>query len=152
MFQNMKSLPYIGFISAIISILICSGCATVKTTDLPVEQLHERIVAGEIIKPGDYATIITADGMRYSLQVLTATEYGVTGEHHVAVEDGTRDENTFEATQVVVAETIDIPITDIVGVETKDATIIGYAGGVAGGFALGYLMIALPVALLAVAL
>ena len=60
--------------SAIATILITSGYSTVRPTDLPLEQLQEKIVSGEIIKPGDYATIITADGKRHSLKVLTATQ------------------------------------------------------------------------------
>lgn len=79
--------------------------------------------------------------------MLTVTENSVTGEHHAAVEDDFPDENTFGRTQVVVAETTDIPIRDIVGVETKEATIIGYTGAAAGTFAFGYLSMAFLVAL-----
>ena len=142
----VQTRPYRWFFSAIATILITSGCTTVRPTDLPRERLQEKIISGEIIKPGDYATIITADGKRHSLKVLTITEQSVTGEHHIAVEGGPRDENTFEDTEGVVAETIDIPITDIVGVETKEATIFGYTGAVTGGFAIGYLFMAFLVA------
>ena len=147
-----RTRPYRWFFSAIATILITSGCTTVRPTDLPREQLQDKIVSGEIIKLGDYATIITADGKRHGLKVLTVTEESVTGEQLIAVEGGPRDENSFEDTKVVVAETIDIPITDIVGVETKEATIIGHTAAVTGGFAMGYLSMAFPMAFLSLIL
>ena len=48
----------------------------------------------------------------------------------------------------VVAENFAIPVSDIVFVETQEATVFGIVGATATGLALGYLFVEIPAALL----
>jgi hypothetical protein len=135
-------------VAAIAVIFISSGCSTVRSTDLPLEQLQAQIVAGEIIQPGEFATIITSDGKRHSIKVSKITGDSLVGEKNVAVKDGIVEENAVEGNQTFEGKTIDIPIVDIVAIETKESTVIGTTARVAAGSLLDYLMIGVIFALL----
>ena len=77
-------------------LLIASGCTTIKPVELSPEQLHEQIYAGDIIQLGDNVKIITSDGMHYKFKVTAITENSIVGEE------------------------VNIPIMDIVEIETRE--------------------------------
>jgi hypothetical protein len=88
--MNMKPL------SILILILAIAGCTSMKPVAMPPDQLHERISAGDIINEGDKVKIVTTDGKTHQFTVT-------------AVND-----------ESIVGDAIDIPITDIVTLKTKE--------------------------------
>jgi hypothetical protein len=104
-------------ISMIITILVASGCTTLKPVEMSPEQLHARISAGEIIEVGDTVKIVTADGTIRKFKVSTITADRITGKD------------------------IELPIADIIAIETRE-----FSGGkttalAAGGAALVYVIV-----------
>ncbi len=63
---------------------------------MPPEELHERISEGDIIQPGDFVKIVTSDGQRHNFEVANRTADRITG------------------------KSVEIPITDIVAIETRE--------------------------------
>jgi hypothetical protein len=88
--MNMKPL------SILIVILAVAGCTSMKPVAMPPDQLHEGISAGEIINEGDKVKIVTTDGQTHQFRVT-------------AVDD-----------ESVVGNSIEVPITDIVTLKTKE--------------------------------
>ena len=106
----------------ILMLLIFSGCTSLKPIDLPPEQLQERITAEEIIKVGQSVKIGTSDGKTHEFEV---TE----------IRDGH-----------ILGEGVDIPVNDIVALETRefsDGKTFGLVAGSIGGVyvVIGILMI-----------
>ena len=66
-------------ISGMIVLLICFGCSSLKPVKAPPEQLHERISAGEIVRPGDDVRIITTDGKYHEFHVTAVTADTISG-------------------------------------------------------------------------
>ncbi len=83
-------------ISMFVIVLIFSGCTTLKPVELSPEQLHERISTGEVIQAGDDVKLITADGEQHEFKVIAVTNDRIMGED------------------------IEIPIVDIIAVETRE--------------------------------
>jgi len=77
-------------------LLIASGCTTMKSVELSPEQLHGQIYAGDITQLGNNVKIITSDGMHYKFKVTAITENSIVGEN------------------------VNIPIMDIVAIETRE--------------------------------
>ncbi|MDH3752045.1 MAG: hypothetical protein OEU40_15780 [Gammaproteobacteria bacterium] len=77
-------------------ILVASGCTTLKPAEMSLEQLHEQIFAGNIIEVGDSVKIVTADGAIHKFKVSAITANRITGKD------------------------IELPIADIVAVETRE--------------------------------
>ena len=104
-----------------ITLLMVSGCTTLKPVEMPPEQLHGRISAGEIIEVGDSVKIVTTDGTVHKFKVSGITADRITGKN------------------------IELPIADIVAVETRE-----FSGGkttaLAGGSAFLLYTIAAAVA------
>lgn len=82
--------------TAVLVLLIASGCTTSKPVELAPEQLHERIFTEDIIQVGDDVRIVTSDGINHKFKVTAITE------NHILGKD------------------IDIPIVDIVALETRE--------------------------------
>lgn len=95
-------------ISAIIVILLASGCSTLTPVEMSPEQLHERISLGEIIQVGDSVRIVTTDGENHKFKVSAVTA------EHIAGKD------------------IEISIADILAVETRE-----FSGGKTAALAVG---------------
>ncbi len=95
---------------------VASGCTTLQPVEKSPEQLHERIFADNIIDVGDSVKIVTSDGANYKFKVAAVTA------DHIAGKD------------------IEVPIEDIIAVETRE-----FSGGkttalAAGGLALVYVI------------
>ena len=128
------------------------GCSTVKTTEVPPDQLQRQIASGEVIKEGDRVTITTSRGMRYDLKIAGVESDRILGEQIVPTQTDTQDPETPQPESAADKQAVEIPIADIVSVESREPTAIGYAGAAATGLAIGYvLIILLPVALVAAA-
>ena len=80
----------------VLMLLIASGCTTSKPIELAPEQLHKRISTEDIIRVGDDVKIVTSDGISHKFKVTAITENRILGKD------------------------IDIPIMDIVALETRE--------------------------------
>jgi hypothetical protein len=76
--------------------LFATGCTSLKPVELAPEVLQERIFSGNIVKLGDKVKVVTSDGVRSEFKVTAITE------NHILGKD------------------IDIPIRDIVALETRE--------------------------------
>lgn len=134
--------------ATVISMVLVSGACTSTTfTDLSQQQLHEKIVAGEIMQPGGDVTIVTRDGIQHNVVVSSLTEDSVVGKESSRP---VRAEDSFEENQDVVFRNISIPVTDIVSVEKLQITHpAGQAALVAGTSLAVVLLLALPAAIVA---
>ena len=108
-------------LSSIVVILICCGCTSLRPVQVPADQIHERIAAGEIVHVGDRVRIATADGKRHEFRVTAVTADTISGKK------------------------IDIPITDVVAVETRKFSG-GKTAALGGGTYLLYVLLALGAA------
>lgn len=95
--------------------LLCS-CTSLKPIELPAEELQQKIIAGDIVLVGEKARLITADGNERKLHVTAVTE------------------------SMIVAKDIEIPIVDIVAVETRQISAGKTTALVATGVAIGYVI------------
>jgi hypothetical protein len=92
--------------------LISTSCTTLKTTEAPPEEVHRLIVTEDILKPGDEVKIVTTDGVVHEFRVT-----------RIDRERG-----------LVFGDTDEIPIVDIVALETREISI-GRTALLAGGVA-----------------
>lgn len=93
----------------IILALVGSGCTTLKPVEMSPEELQQKVAAGEIIEVGDRVKVVTSDGVVHKFVVTEVAADRVSGKD------------------------IDLPIADIIAVETRE-----FSGGkttalVAGG-------------------
>ena len=107
-------------LAVIVVVLICGACTTLEPAQLSSEQLHERMSAGEVVHVGDRVKIATADGKRHEFRVTAVTADTVSGEQ------------------------IDIPIADVVAVETRKFSG-GKTAALAGG-SVAFIWLAIAVA------
>ncbi len=128
--------------------MIICACSTVKTSSLPPDQLRHQIASGELIQKGDQVTISSFDGKKHDLKIIAVIDDSVWGKGNVVKEVETIDENAVVQNQVFEKQIIKIPIVDIVSIESREATAIGYAGAVAVGVGMAYLLYFLLPALL----
>jgi hypothetical protein len=101
------------YFAIILTLVIFSGCTSLKPIDLPPEQLQDRIVTEEIIKVGQSVKIATSDGKTHEFEV---TEI--------------RDDH-------ILGKDVDIPVKDIVALENREVSTgktLAFAGGTAVGF------------------
>ena len=77
-------------------ILFATGCTSLKPVELAPETLQEKILSGNIVNVGDRVKVVTADGVRSEFKVTAINE------NHILGKD------------------IDIPIRDIVALETRE--------------------------------
>jgi hypothetical protein len=118
----------------VLAISVAGSCTRVKTTDVQSDQLRDQIVSGELIQTGNRVTITTADGANHELTVTEITEDKVLGENTI-VRENSVDESTLEVVPVTETEDIEIPIADIVSIDTHELTPVGTAGAVVGAAA-----------------
>jgi hypothetical protein len=81
--------------------LLSTSCTTLKTTEAPPEEVHRLIMTEDILKPGDKVKIVTTDGVSHEFRVTS-----IDRERGLVVGDG--DE---------------IPIVDIVALETQEISV-----------------------------
>lgn len=98
-------------ISTLIVILILTGCTSMKPVELPPDQLQNRISAGEIINEGDKVRVVTVDGKKQKFEVTAITDKSIVGND------------------------IEIPIVDIVAVETNQYSDVKSGTLMLGSFA-----------------
>jgi len=103
-------------ISIIAAILIASGCTTMKPVEMSADQLQEKISAGEIVNVGDSVQVATTDGKTHKFKVSAVTAEQISGKD------------------------IDIPVKEIVAIQTRE-----FSGGkttalAAGGVGLMYVI------------
>lgn len=121
---------------------ILSSCTSVTYTDLSIQQLHEKIAAGEIVRPGETATIATVDGEQHEIRVSAVSADSVIGK--VAASQAS-DADGFEQDQGVTFTDLTIPIDDILSVEKVQVTNPAAQAAIVTGFGVGYMfLLALP--------
>ena len=128
--------------------MIICGCSTVKTSNLPPDQLHHQIASGELIQKGDQVTISSFDGKKHDLKIIAVIDDSVWGKENVMKEVEAIDDNAVVENQVFEKQIIKIPIVDIVSIESREATGVAYVGAVAVGVGVAYLLYFLLPALL----
>ncbi len=82
-------------VSALLIILMVSGCTSMKPVEMSPDQVQQKIAAGEVLGVGDKVKIATSDDQIHKFKVTEVTDQKVRG-------DG-----------------IEVPIDEIVAVETK---------------------------------
>ena len=132
-------------------LLLCAGmvssCTSVTFTDLSIQQLHEKIAAGEIVRPGETATIATVDGQQHEIMVSAITAESVIGKVGASTAS---DADDFEHGKDVPFIDTSIPINDILSVEKVQVTNpVGQAAIVAGFGATYIILLMLPAAIIA---
>ena len=132
-------------------LLLCAGisssCTSVTYTDLSTQQLHEKLAAGEIVRPGETATIVTADGQQQEVMVSAVRVDSVVGK--VAASPAS-DKDGFGDNQVVTFKDVTIPISDILAVEKVQVTNPAGQAAIASGLgALYVFLLMLPAAIVA---
>jgi hypothetical protein len=120
--------------------MIICACSTVKTSSLPPDQLRHQIASGELIQKGDQVTIYSFDGKKHDLKIIAVIDDSVWGNENVVKEVEAIDENAVVQNQVLEKQIIKIPIVDIVSIESREATGVGYVGAVAAGVGVAYLL------------
>ena len=103
-------------ISILFVLLVASACTSMKAVEMSPEQLQQKVSAGEIISVGDSVQIATSDGQTHKFRVTAITADLVSGKD------------------------IEIPVTDILAVQTRE-----FSGGkttalAAGGIGLLYVI------------
>jgi len=127
-------------------LLLCAGmvssCTSVTFTDLSIQQLHEKIAAGEIVRPGETATIATVDGQQHEITVSAITAESVIGKVGASTAS---DADDFEHGNDVPFIDTSIPINDILSVEKVQVTNPAAQAAIVTGFGVGYMfLLALP--------
>ena len=100
------------FVLVSLVIVLVSGCSTTKHVDLMPEQLQHKISAGEVISIGDRVKIANRNNEVHEFKVTAITD------------------------QKILGEDIEIPINEVVGIETK-----GFSAGKTAAFAGGTVLL-----------
>ena len=129
--------PARSVISAWLLVMIL-GCSTVKTNDLPPDELQNQIASGDLIQQGDYVTINTEKGQRYEVKIIQISEHSIRGEETLRKNEGVINENAEVSNQTIETRPIEIPIVEIVSIEKRELTPVGAAGAAAGTVGLMY--------------
>ena len=124
--------------SLLLGAAIVSSCTSVTYTDLSIQQLHEKIAAGEIVRPGETATIATLDGEQHEITVSAVGADSVTGK--VAANRASNTDG-FEQDQGVTFIDLTIPINDILSVEKVQVTHPAAQAAVATGLGAVYIFL-----------
>jgi hypothetical protein len=119
----------------------------VTFTDLSIQQLHEKIAAGEIFKPGDTVTIATADGEQHAVTVFAVRADSVVGKEAVRPAS---DESGLEDDQGTAFKAINIPIADIQTVEKVHVSHPAGQAAIVSSYGVAYIFgLMLPAAIAA---
>lgn len=100
------------FVFAFLVIVLMSACSTMKPIEMTPEQLQQKISAGEVVSVGDAVKVATSNNEVYEFKVTAITD------------------------QQILGENIEIPINEVVGIETKEFSAGKTVAAVAGGTAL----------------
>jgi len=98
-------------LSALVVVLMVTGCSTMTPVEMSPDQLHDQISTGDILHEGDKVKIVTTDGKTHQFKVSAITDASIIGDD------------------------IEVPIADIVAIETKEfsggktAALVGGVGG-----------------------
>jgi capsular polysaccharide biosynthesis protein len=95
---------YSRFVSVFLCILLASGCSTVTPVEMTPEQVQKKISIGV----GDTVKIATSNGEVYNFKVTAVTN------------------------QQILGDDIEIPIEEVVAIETKEFSA-GKTAALAGG-------------------
>ena len=98
--------------------LVATGCTSLKPVELAPATLQEQILSDNIIQRGDRIKVVTSDGVISEFRVTAISENHIRGKN------------------------IDIPVQDIVALETRELSG-GKTSALAGGAALGMYLILL---------
>jgi hypothetical protein len=104
----MEISMYSRFVSVFLCILLASGCSTVTPVEMTPEQVQKKISEGEVIGVGDTVKIATSNGEVYNFKVTAVTN------------------------QQILGDDIEIPIEEVVAIETKEFSA-GKTAALAGG-------------------
>lgn len=88
--------------------LLTAGCSTLKPVEMPPDEVQRQISAGDLIAFGDTVKVATSDG--------DVTRFRVTG-----ITDA-----------LILGDGVEVPIDEVVAVETK-AFSVGKTAALAGG-------------------
>jgi len=83
-------------ISAMVVVLILTGCSTMTPVEMTPDQLHDQISAGDVLSEGEKVKIVTVDGKTHKFKVSSITDVSIIGDD------------------------IEVPIADIIAIETKE--------------------------------
>jgi len=117
--------------STFLALIVC-GCSTVQTSDLPPDELQDQIAGGQLVKPGDHVTVTTKQGITYELEITRVTATSIEGQVDVPVSQPTIDENADISMQTVHRSPVEIPVTDISTIGTREMTPVGQAAAATG--------------------
>lgn len=99
---------YSKFVTVFLFILLASGCSTVTPVEMTPEQVQQKISEGEVIGVGDTVKVVTSNGDVYNFKVTAVTN------------------------QQILGNDIEIPIEEVVAIETKEFSA-GKTAALAGG-------------------
>ena len=99
------------------------GCASLQRVELPVDELHASIRAGELARPGERVSLVTVDGTEHTFEVA-----GVDRDH-------------------IRGESVTVLIEDVVLVRMEEFSVVRTAALVAGTATAAYVALAVVAAL-----
>lgn len=95
-------------VSVFLVILLMSGCSTVTPVEMTPEQVQQKISTGEVIAVGDAVKVATSNGEIYNFKVTAITS------------------------QQILGDEVEIPIEEVVAIETREFSA-GKTAALAGG-------------------
>ena len=123
-----------------------SCCTSVTSTDLSIQQLYEKIVAGEIVRSGETVTIATVDREQHEIMVSAITAESVIGK---GVASTLSDSDDLKHGKDVPFIDNSIPSNDMPSVEKVQVTNpVGQAAVIAGFEATYIILLMFPAALI----
>jgi len=117
----------------LLTLLVLSGCSTVQTSDMPPDELQDQIATEQIVRPGDHVSVTTIQGLTYDLEIIQVTEENIKGLADVPVDQLTIDDNAEVSMQTVQKSPVEIPLTEISTIQTRELTPAEKAAATAGG-------------------
>lgn len=116
-------------ITLLAATLILGGCSTMKTTEMPPDELHRAIRAGELVSAGERVQLVTTDGTNREFTVTELDDQSIRGAD------------------------VEVPIDEVVALKTRQVsagkTTLLVGGAIGMGVLIGVLIA--PAAILAVA-
>jgi hypothetical protein len=68
-----------GKLFLLVLVFMCQACMTLTPIELSPDTLHQRLAAGELIKPGDDVKIVTLDGRHHEFTVTEINQMQIRG-------------------------------------------------------------------------
>jgi hypothetical protein len=118
-------------ISMFLALMTC-GCTTVQTSDLPPDELQKQIAAGQLAEPGDHVTLTTTQGITYDLEITQVSKERIEGVEDIPENQRKMDENLDTSEQTTQRSVVEIPISEISNIQTREAISAGQAAGATG--------------------